>query len=143
MDEGEKKVKVFVDSDVAVLAFAFLRDKRHRDSEELVKRLRGKLFMTFWNFLEVLGVMSYQLPKEKVEYFSSKLKQVFNVVGTWPAQENVFGKVLLRMRAGDALTACILESEKADIFITWNTKDFLKKIRAKVLNPTEFMSDFL
>lgn len=138
MDEG-KVGTVFVDSDVLVLAFSFERDKRHRLSEQLIKKFKGKLSITFWNYLEVLGVLSYNLPADKVEYFATKFKDVVSVRGRWPTEELVFKNILQKMKASDALTLTIVESEKCDIFITWNTKDFAGRTKISVMTPPEFM----
>lgn len=141
MDErkaGAGPGKVFVDSDVVVLAFAFERDKRHRICEKIVTQTHPQLHITFWNFLEVLGVLSHNLPAERVEYFGARLNGLLSVDGEWPGREVVYGNVLKKMRASDALVLSVLEGEKADIFVTWNVKDFAGRTSVKALTPDDF-----
>jgi hypothetical protein len=137
MDERKAR-KVFVDSDVVVLAFAFERDKRHRICEQIVTQTRPGLHITFWNFLEVLGVLSHNLPAEKVEYFGARLNGLLSVEGDWPGREIIYGNVLKKMRASDALVLAVLESEKADFFVTWNIKDFAGRTSVTVITPDDF-----
>ena len=141
MDEG-KTGKVFVDSDVVVLAFAFERDKRHRICEEVVTQTRPSLHITFWNFLEVLGMLSHNLAPERVEYFGSRLNALLAVEGEWPGREMIYGNVLKKMRASDALVLAVLESEDAETFVTWNVKDFAKRTSVKVVNPNQVFRIF-
>jgi predicted nucleic acid-binding protein len=139
MDEG-KLGRIFVDADVVVLAFSFERDKRHKPSESLIKSFRGRLSMTFWNYLEVLGVLSYNLPAQKVDYFATRLKEMITVGGRWPAEELVFKNIIKRMKAADALTLAVLENEMCDTFITWNVQDFAGRTPIAVVTPDKILS---
>ena len=144
-----------IDSDVFLRDLRYSRDKKikaTREFLELVKDRKISGATTIYNFLEILGVMSYNLSEEDIVSLFRNFPATYNIVIIFPIEERklvcfkveeVFLQIRKEMGILDALIASLIEKRREDVetFVTWNKKHFQGKLPARVLTPEEAITE--
>ncbi len=149
---------VIIDSDVLLLAFAFVNDKKQEKNHLFLEKVQtAQPATTIYNVMEVLGQLSFNLSPERLNQWNSWLVDAYQLTVIWMADEEIkmskeyFREELyerpyqkmrtMRMHFMDSLIISLAERvPNAEYFVTWNAKHFKSKTNLTVLTPEQYLS---
>jgi len=149
----EKKVKVFVDTDVFVIEKRYKRDAKYRETTKLLKKaVKDEIIActSIYNLLEFCGILSFNLSPENTVRLYLGFAKKYNTTILFPHETDKLicfnSKCILeiikqKMSFGDALVASVVNRNKKNLnaFVTWNVEHFKGKLGIPVLNPTDLL----
>ena len=150
----EKKVTVFIDTDVYVIERRYKRDTKYRETVRfLEKAVNNEIiaYTSIYNLLEFCGILSFNLSPESTVMLYLGFAKNYNTTILFPEEDaklvcfnakSILDHIKGRMSFGDALVTSIVEKNKKilDVFVTWNVEHFKDKLAVAVLNPNEAIS---
>jgi hypothetical protein len=150
----EKKVKVFIDTDVFVIERRYKRDAKYRETTRfLEKAVKDEMiaYTSIYNLLEFCGILSFNLSYENTVMLYLGFATKYNTTILFPDEDaklvcfnakSILDLIKQKMSFGDALVISIVDKNKKiiDTFVTWNVEHFKDKLGIAVLNPSEVIS---
>ena len=149
---------VVIDSDVLLLAFAFVNDNKQEKNQAFLEAVQtAQPATTIYNVMEVLGQLSFNLSAERLDQWQSWLIDAYQLTIIWMADEDrklgkesfyreLYERPYQKMRSVrmpfmDALIIALVErTPDVECFVTWNAKHFKGKTTLTVLTPEEYLS---
>lgn len=148
---------VVIDTDVFLIEFAFHRDDRYTVNFDFLSAVRGwKPAITFYNLMEILGQLSFNLSPRQLGEWRLWLQGAYGLTVLWPEsgdqtaeaffQDEMYHRPFAKMQVQrmaflDALVIGLAErTPEVESFVTWNARHFLAKTPLTVLTPPEFLA---
>ena len=143
---------VLIDSDVFVKNF-FGNDPNYGANRVFLQKLGNiPACTTIFNFFEVLGKITDNLPRKEFQRYCLQFDDIFHVTVIYPRnkgitvekyfdylKEKLLEKMSQKMPFGDALILTTAEEYSVAVLITWNKKHFVSRTNIEVLTPEEFL----
>ena len=143
-----------VDSDIFVTALRYPDDCHAKDNNEFLHLIQiGKIkgYTTYFNVLEVCGILSFNLPMRELQKLYEQFCQKFNVKVLYPSLpsgefqyefDKIFKLISNKQGLGDAQVSYIANrfADDVDAFVSWNAKHFKDKLLVEAMTPKEFQS---
>jgi len=150
----EKRVKVFIDTDVYVIERRYKRDTKYRETVRFIEKAVNNeiiAYTSIYNLLEFCGILSFNLSAESTVMLYLGFAKRYNTTILFPEEDaklvcfdpkSILDHIKGKMSFGDALVTSIVDKNKKilDAFVTWNVEHFKDKVTAAVLNPNEVLS---
>lgn len=144
---------IAIDSDVLVIYHIFRKDKRFDITQKFMDDSTiSPKGITIYNLLELCGIIaSAGKHREARKFFQEYCTKVDiqilfprvsfkNEKEYWAIQnEELMHRIERGIRLGEAVILWAIETNKVDVFVTWNKKHFEAKTTVKVLTPDEFV----
>jgi predicted nucleic acid-binding protein len=147
-------VLVLLDSNIFILDRFFPRDSLYSQNKTFVEKLVSiDAAISSFTLLEICGVASFRLSSEELAawlFGFTSLYPVYildvhglkgeNCEAWWSTfVEEATANIAKKMTFGDAVLLREAENYDAEAIVTWNTKDFSRRIRLTILTPTGFL----
>jgi len=144
-----KRSRVLIDTDVFIIDLRYPQDPRYIENKKFLERVRqGELvgLTTFFNLMEVCGILSFNLSPQSLEELFLGFATRFNVKILFPqgrdeevcfTPSEVLALMKRKLSFGNALIAEVAGRHRRhlDIFVTWNSFYFEGKFPIKVITP--------
>lgn len=146
---------ILLDADILLLDIRYPRDAHFGVNERLLKTLQErelKRGITLYTLLEVVGVLSFNLPAEQIQRFYTLLPGRYGsqVVPALAINQEVptftpsaiLAFIEKKMALGDALQALYLQrfAPHATCLLSWNARHFQQKLSVPALTPEEWLT---
>ena len=146
---------ILLDADILLLDIRYPRDTRFPANEQLLSTLQARGLergITLYALLEIIGVLSFNLPSEQIRQLYSALPSRYSlqvIPAVSPAHETptfllsaILGQVAQKMALGDALQALYIDrfAPHATALLSWNARHFHQKLAVPVLTPDEWLA---
>ena len=146
---------ILLDADILLLDIRYPRDTHFAVNERLLKTLQERGLergITLYALLEVVGVLSFNLPAEQIQRFYTLLPgryglQVVPALTVGQEMPTFTPSTILtfiekKMALGDALQALYLQrfALHATCFLSWNARHFQQKLSVLALTPEEWLT---
>jgi hypothetical protein len=145
---------VVVDSNVFIVDRFYPRDALYTQNKAFVEKLVSiDAAVSSFTLLEICGAASFRLSADELAawlFGFTSLYPVYildvhglkgNDCEAWWSTfvEEAAANIAKKMTFGDAVLLREAENYDAEAIVTWNTKDFSRRTRLAVLNPTGFL----
>ena len=146
---------ILLDADILLLDIRYPRDARFSTNERLLKTLQERGLergMTLYALLEVIGVLSFNLPIDQIQKLYALLPgryslQVMPLLAinqdtpTFPLSA-LLSQIEQKMALGDVFQALYIQrfAPQATCLLSWNARHFLQKLAVAVLTPEEWLA---
>jgi hypothetical protein len=146
---------ILLDADLLVLAIRYPRDARFSTNELLLKTLQERELargITLYALLEVIGVLSFNLPTDQIQRLHTLLPgrynlQVLPALGVdqvTPAfsLSAILAQIEQKMALGDAFQTLYIQqfASHATCLLSWNARHFYQKLPIPALTPEEWLA---
>jgi predicted nucleic acid-binding protein len=145
---------VLLDSNIFILDRFFPRDSLYPQNKAFVEKLASlDAAISSFTLLEICGAASFRLSADELSAWLFGFGAIYPVSiidvhglrshdgelwwSTFVAE--VAANIAKKMTFGDAVILREGENYNVDAFVTWNTKDFLRRTKIDVLTPTSFL----
>jgi predicted nucleic acid-binding protein len=145
---------VFLDSNIFIVDRFFPRDSLYPQNRAFIEKLASiDAAVSSFTLLELCGVASFRLSVDELDdwlfgfdaMYPTYVLDVYGLTGNdCEARWNIFvqevaANIAKKMTFGDAVLLREAQNYDAEAIVTWNTKDFARRTRLDVLNPTAFL----
>ncbi len=145
---------VLLDSNIFIIDRFFPRDSLYLQNKALIEKLASiDAAISSFTLLEICGVASFRLSADELSAWLLGFGAIYPIAvldlhglranngeAWWSAfVEQVAANIAKKMTFGDAVLLREAESYQAEAIVTWNTKDFVRRTRLKVVTPTGFL----
>jgi hypothetical protein len=146
---------ILLDADLLLLDIRYPRDVRFSLNEQLLKTLQERGLergMTLYALLEVIGVLSFNLPTDQIQQLYTVLPRRYGLQVT-PAltvgQETpgfplsaLLSQIEKKMALGDVFQALYIQhfAPQATCLLSWNARHFQQKLSVPTLTPEEWLA---
>lgn len=144
---------VFIDSDIFVRDLRYPRDQKSGINGRFLEQVqRGKIkgITSYFNLLEICGVLSFNYTTEDLMDLYSDFINHFRVKVFYPSDAEgnfqydlvrIFERIKQKQALGDAQVAYVVErfSNLVSAFVSWNARHFDGKLSVPVMTPEEFL----
>jgi hypothetical protein len=146
---------ILLDADILLLDIRYPRDVRFPINEQLLKTLQERDWergITLYALLEVIGVLSFNLPSEQILKLYSLLPGRYGLHVT-PAVNlsqdaptfsltAILAQLEQKMALGDAFQALYIQryAPQAICLLSWNARHFQQKLSVPALTPEEWLT---
>ncbi len=145
--------RVFIDSDVFVRDLRYPRDQKNEINRRFldqVERGRIKGATSYFNLLEVCGVLSFNYTTEDLMELYSDFINHFRVKIFYPSDAQgyfqydlvrIFERIKQKQDLGDAQVGYVVErfSSLVSCFVSWNARHFEGKLPVPVMTPAAYL----
>jgi hypothetical protein len=146
---------ILLDADILLLDIRYPRDVRFSTNERLLKTLQERGLergITLYALLEVIGVLSFNLPIEQIHKLYSLLPERYGLhvmpalnlsqdAPTFPLTA-ILAQLEQKMALGDAFQALYIQrcAPQAMCLLSWNARHFQQKLSVPALTPEEWLA---
>ena len=143
---------IFVDTDVFVIDLRYRQDEKYSDNKVfLSKAANSGVTTSYYNILEVCGILSFNLNKKQLFDLYHHFPQRYNLKDIRPLKPNqllpafsissLMNVMSMKVSFGDTLILCAAKSlgERLEYFVSWNAEHFTGKLDVDVLTPVEYL----
>jgi hypothetical protein len=145
---------ILLDADTLLLDIRYPRDARFAMNERLLKTLKERGLArgtTLYALLEVIGVLSFNLPTDQIQRLYSLLpgRYGLQVLPTLNANQEaptfalsaILAQMEKKMAVGDTFQALYIQhfAPQATCLLSWNARHFHQKLSVPALTPEEWL----